>query len=520
MERPSRGTALPEVWDNTYDVVVVGYGYAGAIAAIEAHDAGSSVLLVEKMPDPGGISVCSGGNIRVADDADEAFAYLKRTCAGSTPDDVLRVLAEGMTQVPDYFEKLASVTGATVTSRQSPGNYPFPGYRTFRYTSIESVPNFDPAAEYSYVNSYLPIHRAAGVRLFKVIEDNIAKRDISILLDSPAQRLVIGDHGRVCGVTIRTPCGTRSVCASRAVILACGGFEANHEMQMQYWQEKPVIYAAFRGNTGDGIRMAQDAGAALWHMWHYHGTYALKHPDPEYPYGVRVKRLPDWVPGHPPREDVKVPWIIVDQHGRRFMNEYQPYMQDTSHRLMAQFDPLTQTYPRIPSFMILDEEGRRPYPICSPTFNDRNFHFEYSEENLRALEERILTKVDSLSELAARAGVDETVLRETIERWNAMCEARSDADFGRPRPSMLKIETPPFYFANVWPLVQNTHGGPVHNAEQQVMDAFGDPIPGLYAAGELGGVFGHLYIGGGNLAECFVGGWVAGRHAARLEPWR
>ena len=170
--------------------------------------------------------------------------------------------------------------------------------------------------------------------------------------------------------------------------------------------------------------------------------------------------------------------------------------------------------------MILDAEGRRPYPICSPTFNDRSFHFEYSEDNLRALEERILTRVDSLSELAARADMDETVLRETIERWNANCEAQSDADFGRPRPSMLKIETPPFYFANVWPLVQNTHGGPVHNAEQQVMDAFGDPIPGLYAAGELGGVFGHLYIGGGNLAECFVGGWVAGRHAAGLEPWR
>ena len=520
MEQPSRGSTFPESWDDTYDVVVVGYGYAGAIAAIEAHDAGSSVLLVEKMPDPGGISVCSGGNIRVADDADEAFVYLEKTCAGSTPDDVLRVLAEGMTQVPHYFEKLASVNGATVASRQSPGNYPFPGYRTFRYTSIESVPNFDPAAEYSYVNSYLPIHRAAGVRLFKVIEDNIAKRDISILLDTPAHRLVIGDHGRICGVTLRTPSGTRSVRAKRAVILACGGFEADHEMQMQYWQEKPVIYAAFRGNTGDGIRMAQDAGAALWHMWHYHGTYALKHPDPEYPYGVRLKRLPDWVPGDPPREDVKVPWIIVDQHGRRFMNEYQPYMQDTSHRLMAQFDPLTQTYPRIPSFMILDAEGRRPYPLCSPTFNDRSFHFEYSEDNLRALEERILTRVDSLSELAARAGMDETVLRETIERWNAMCEAQSDADFSRPRPSMLKIESPPFYFANVWPLVQNTHGGPVHNAEQQVMDAFGDPIPGLYAAGELGGVFGHLYIGGGNLAECFVGGWVAGRHAAGLEPWR
>lgn len=519
MTQQRRNRVLPDHWDDTFDVVVVGYGYAGAIAALEASDAGAKVLLTEKMPDPGGISVCSGGNIRVADDADEAFAYLKATSAGTTPDDVLKVMADGMTKVPAYFEQLARASNATVTSRRSPGNYPLPGSDTFRYTSIESVPDFDAAAEYPYVNSYLPIYRAAGVRLFKVIEDNIAARDITIWLRSAAKRLITDDLGNICGITIESESGLRNVRASRAVILACGGFEANHEMQRQYWQEKPVIYAAFKGNTGDGIKMAQDVGASLWHMWHYHGTYAFKHPDPNYPYGVRVKRLPDWRPGDPPREDVKVPWILVDQIGRRYMNEYQPYTQDTSQRPMARFDPITQTYPRIPSFMVLDEEGRRPYPLCSPTFNDRNFHFEYSEENLRALEETILTRVESIDELAAKAGLDKTILQQTIARWNGLCDAEHDADFSRPRPSMMKIETPPFYYAQVWPLVQNTHGGPVHNVHQQILDAFNEPIPRLYAAGELGGVFGHLYIGGGNLAECFIGGWTAGRHAATLEPW-
>ena len=76
--------------------------------------------------------------------------------------------------------------------------------------------------------------------------------------------------------------------------------------------------------------MAQAVGADLWHMWHYHGTYCLKHPDPNYPYGVRVKRLPDWIPGQGAREGVKVPWILLGQKGQRYMNEYQPYMQDTS----------------------------------------------------------------------------------------------------------------------------------------------------------------------------------------------
>ncbi|TFH42617.1 MAG: FAD-binding protein [Lysobacterales bacterium] len=317
MQQQGRNRGLPERWDDSFDVVVVGYGYAGAIAALEASDAGAKVLLAEKMPDPGGISVCSGGNIRVADDAEEAFAYLNATSAGTTPDDVLRVLAEGMTQVPAYFERLASASNATISSRRSPGNYPLPGSDTFQYTSIESVPDFNPATEYAYVNSYLPIHRAAGVRLFKVIEDNIANRDIKIWLQAAAKRLITDDQGTPCGISIETASGTRNVRASRAVILACGGFEANHEMQRQYWQEKPVIYAAFKGNTGDGIKMAQDVGASLWHMWHYHGTYAFKHPDPDYPYGVRIKRLPDWRPGDPPLEDVKVPWILLDQVGRR-----------------------------------------------------------------------------------------------------------------------------------------------------------------------------------------------------------
>ena len=61
------------------------------------------------------------------------------------------------------------------------------------------------------------------------------------------------------------------------------------------------------GNTGDGIRMAQDVGADLWHMWHYHGVYGFKHPDPNYPFGIRPKRLPDWIPGEPARADVKSP---------------------------------------------------------------------------------------------------------------------------------------------------------------------------------------------------------------------
>ena len=373
------------------------------------------------------------------------------------------------------------------------------------------------------MSSYVPIERAAGVRLFKVIEDNIRASGVRVMLSTPAKRLITGSgmarHGKFWACKPNAAANRSTSRRIGAVVLACGGFEASPEMQMQFWQEKPVLNAAYMGNTGDGIRMAQDVGAALWHMWHYHGVYGFKHPDPGYPFGIRPKRLPDWIPGEAARPDVKVPWIIVDRQGYRFMNEYQPYTQDTTWRSMAAFDGQTMSYLRIPSYMIMDEPGRGTYPIVSPTFNDRRFNFEWSEATLRALEAKILHKAQTIGELAASMKVDETILRTTVDDWNAACDMQCDRVYQRPPTSMVKIAAPPFYFAEVWPICSNTHGGPVHDASQRVLDAYGNPIARLFAAGELGGVFGHLYISGGNLAECFVGGWTAGRNAARLSPW-
>ena len=79
---------------------------------------------------------------------------------------------------------------------------------------------------------------------------------------------------------------------------------------------------------------------------------------------------------------------------------------------------------------------------------------------------------------------------------------------------MMAIKKPPFVFAELWPIVSNTQGGPVHDDKNQVLNPFGEAIPGLYAAGELGSLFGHLYLSGGNIAECFIGGKIAGENAA------
>jgi succinate dehydrogenase/fumarate reductase flavoprotein subunit len=298
-------------------------------------------------------------------------------------------------------------------------------------------------------------------------------------------------------------------------VLATGGFEAAEEQKLRNWPLKPVLSAAVRQNTGDGIALAQKAGAGLWHMWHFHGSYGFRHPDPDYPFGIRLKRLPDWVPGEGVREDVRMSWILVDREGRRFGNEYEPYMQDTGHRAMEAFDPVTQSFSRVPALLIVDAAGRAIYPLAAPTWHDAEVAQKFGGATPASLDEIILRSFDSIGDLARAFGRDPAVLAQTIDDWNLACASGTDNRFGRPPSSMLPIATPPFSAAEIWPIVSNTQGGPVHDGEQRVLDAFGEPIENLYAVGELGSVFGHLYMSGGNIAECFVGGAIAGKGAAR-----
>lgn len=508
-------------FDETFDVVVVGYGFAGGITAIEAADAGASVLICEKMPDPGGLSICSGGAVRCADSADDAFAYLKENAAGTTPDDVLRALADGMAEAEAYVRNLvASIDGAEIKPTQHSGkrggNYPFPGWETFYHTQVVMEQGFDRLAMFPGVRTR---PSSGGPELFWVINQHIRRREIEVRLETPVVRLVRSADNEVLGLVVGGPNGERRIRARRAVVLACGGFEFDEEMKRQYWEGKPILTASSRGNTGDGIRMAQALGAELWHMWHFHGCYAFRHPDPEFPFALRVKRLPDWNPIRKDETDVPMVWIIVDQHGKRFMNECPPYAQDTSHRPMHFMDTETQSYPRIPAYLITDWAGCSTYQLGDIRTNDREYVYDWSPDNSKELQNGILSQAQSIGDLARQIGVDEETLRETIERWNALCDAGGDSDFGRPFGTMTKIETPPYVFAAVYPTVSNTQGGPVHDARQRIIDVSGKPVRRLYAAGELGSSFGHLYLSGANISECFVTGWIAGREAAGEAPW-
>src|SRR5260370_4040466 len=201
------------------------------------------------------------------------------------------------------------------------------------------------------------------------------------------------------------------------------------------------------------------------------------------------------------------------------MKECATYEQDRGKRAMEYEDRGRQIFPRIPSRLILDENGRKLYPVGQAIYNTAGLDFEWSEDNLREIELGIIKKADTLEELAFHINVDPAVLCATVGRWNAAFQRGRDEQFCRPRGTTMPIETPPYYVGEIWPMVSNTQGGPVHNARRQIMDVFGEAIPRLYSAGELGSAFRFLYLPGGNLSECVVGVRITGRAVAALEPW-
>ena len=258
-------------------------------------------------------------------------------------------------------------------------------------------------------------------------------------------------------------------------------------------------------------------GADLWHMWHFHGSYGFHHTDPSYPFGIRVKRLPDWVPPDA-AESVPMSWILMDRRGRRFTNEYQPYFHDTGHRDLDRVSPETMER-MLPCFLVVDEDGRQMYPLGSIVYNDRSTpRIEWSTDNLAEVENGILERADNIEQLAHILGCDVPTLTETLDAWNKACASGVDPQYGRPARTMVPVRRFPMLVGRIWPVVSNTQGGPRHDGRQRVLNGFGEPIPGLHVAGELGSIWGFLYLSGGNLTECFVGGRIAGEDAAAASP--
>ena len=465
-------------WADEYDVIVAGYGGAGATAAITAADEGAKVLLAEKAPEgqEGGNTKYSGQGIMGTDDADALYKYvqgMRGLFTHTLPDEMIRAFADGAYENRQWLIDL----GADPAKLDN-----------FRDTGKPWVWNEYPELEGSdHCICYLVSGTNFDGAFYYLLQDNVDKRrnNIDIWYDSPAVHLIQDPETKtILGVQINKNGTMVNVRAKNGVVLATGGFENNMEMMANYLQQPyAYVYAAIY-NTGDGITMAQEVGARLWHMSNSAGyLWGFLPPDAERCLTVTPNR-----------------GIMVGPNAQRFMNETASNRHgriDIGGRWVSMPVPL-------PTWYIMDDAQVSANQIIR----------SFSEGNKDEIEKGWIIKADTIEELAAACGLNAETLKATIDSWNAACASGADGLYGRPAASMVPVSTGPFYAMKLGPTMYNTQGGPQRNEKAEVLDLSGNPIPHLYSCGELGAMWPDMYNGGGNLAEASVYGRIAGRNAA------
>jgi succinate dehydrogenase/fumarate reductase flavoprotein subunit len=475
------------------DVLVIGFGGAGASAAIEAHDRGASVVILEKAESGGGTTQESSGNIRVIADQQKAANHYCALTLGSTPLSMMKTFASGAAQIPEWITYLG---GEIHETPPDPIKYFFP-----YVAPTTSYPNFIDSDGIGGRFAVKSTHdEGGGAALWRLLAANIAKRNIPVLYNTPAYRL-LRQGGRVTGAIAHTAQGELLANASRAVILASGGFSYNFELQRQFLGMELPAFSPPGRNTGDGVRMAQDVGADLWHM------------------NAAVCGFGYRVPGHDAAFCAGIlspSFFIVDQRGRRFFNE--AHVEFHSGLLSTQMiDSVDGHRHRIPAYLIFDEATRLAGPIATRVKHSYNQRFHWSDDNSKEVSKGWIKIGASMEELAKQLNLSTGDLELAKRIFDEACR-REDSEFGRARELMRPFDRGPYYGISIWPSLSNTQGGPRRNEKSQVIDAFGMPIVGLYAAGELGSIWGSLYPGAGNVSECIVFGRLAGRNAAAELP--
>ena len=473
----------------TTDVAVLGFGGAGATAAIEAHDAGASVVILEKMESGGGTTQESSGNIRVIKDHDRAADHYCQLTLGTTPLAVMQVFAHGISEIPKWIESLG---GQIHETQADPIKYIFP-----YIAPTTSYPNF---AGSGAIGGRFAVKserdEGGGAALWRVLEKNVRSRGIEVLYGTRANKLIKKD-GEIVGVRAATTDSELTIHTKKGVVLATGGFSYNNEMQRQFIGMELFAFSPPGRNTGDGIIMAQDVGADLWHMTAAVCGFGYKVPGYEAAFCAGLLS-----PG----------FFIVDQKCRRFMNE--AHVEFHSGLLSSQvLDSVEGRRYRMPSYLIFDEETRLSGPIATRVKHSYNQRFKWSDDNSTEIRKGWIKTSQTIEGLANQLGLRSEQLQSAKTSFDEASQ-HGDKDFGRAKETMRPLDRPPYYGIAIWPSLSNTQGGPRRNESARVIDVFGKEIPRLYSAGELGSIWGQLYPGAGNVSECIVFGRIAGRNVA------
>ncbi len=533
------------------DVLIIGAGAAGLAAALAAHEAGARVAVIDKGDRLGGTAAISGGIVWIAnnpqmqaaglaDSPEEALAYFGSLDHGEMDPAVLEAFVHEGPVALEFLEQadalqLSILDGYPDYYLDRPGAKPGGGraldnelfdFRTLgdwsdkvfndgmiqrmmlRETPLGGASGFiDPAEMQRRIDQDLRGFGQALVgRLLKACLD----RGIAPQLACKGDRLLI-EAGRVCGVEFDHEGQRNTVWAKRAVILATGGFEWNEQLKTAFLRGPLTAPASPPGNTGDGLKMAMSAGAGLGNM-----TSAWWVPT------LSVEGA-SWGDGSQRSSPVLIErtlphTIMVNRAGNRFCNEANNYSSLAG--AFHAFDPATYDYPNMPAFLIFDDQYRQRYPLGTvmPGASLPDWIF----------------RADSLTQLAAAIGVDCDQLNRTVTEFNKHASNAEDPEFGRgqsdydrfygdrSRPgaaaTLGPLDVGPFYAVELKSGALGTNGGARTNESAQILDVEGEPIPGLFGAGNvISCPTGSVYAGaGGTLGPALTFGYIAGRAAARL----
>lgn len=501
---------VPE-WDYEADVVILGTGFAGQVSAIVAHDAGASVLMLEKAPEKH-----QGGNSRVCgqqvwcpseDVLEDAFIYLKAMTEGTgypVPDEYLRFYVRASHENKAWFESMGA---SMVPCSRKPGTW-VPHYPEF--------PGADAMA--SDIAAYSVDGKAMGTGSnWYFLEDQIKKRkSIRKFYETPGKKLIQDPQTK----QIRGVVATRGreeifIKARRAVIMCAGGYEFNRQMIRDYIHIQDYASPGSPYNTGDGIKMCMAVGADLTSMGSYAAPWAP------------MCRVPDYLSNlyfFSPRKGGHI-WVGADS--RRYKDEHWempsgpwPGHKPTFCGMVKENGVYRREKAPMPIHAILDEDGRLSGPLLYGAFASQIEGYRPSEGNEKEIAKGYVIKADTIKKLSIKIGRDPGVLQDTVNTWNAACASGIDREFGRTK-NLNPVIKAPFYAINIIPSTVNTQGGMLRNIESQVLDVFGEPIPRLYAAGEIGDrVWANLYECAKNVgAGCIAAGRKAGKNAAAEKPW-
>lgn len=557
-------------FDKEVDIVVVGSGAGGMVAALTAAQNGADVLIVEKDKHWGGTSATSGGGIWVPgshlasesgfdDDLEGAFKYVRALSSDNVPDENIRayvneaapVLKWLMDSTPiqylslPYSDYHAENDGGSPTGFRTHLPLPIDGKRLGK--DVETLRVANPAAcLFGYLNwnfdeSQILLFRAPGwwkmlgknwlkywfdwPFRFKSRKDRrltlgnaltgsirlgLKEHDVPIWLSAPMDK-IIKDGETVTGITITKDGQPYHIKARKGVILAAGGMDKSKALREEHsaLYPDPLYSGGVTSNTGDSIVAGQAIGAKTINL---HSSWAAPVFYVPGEAGGRLSTMERALPGT----------IMVNQSGERYLNEAQSYHvagQKMAKRELEHGDAS-------PSYMIFDKKFRHLYSMGAlyPLIPDW--------AHKKAIRDTV-NKANTIEDLAKKIGIDPSKLSATVTRFNEHAAKGEDPDFQRgeaaydkmygdprhdgPNPCLRPIEQGPYYAVPIYPGDIGMNGGLLTNEKAQVVDEAGSPIGGLYAVGNnAASSMGESYPGAGvTLMPAMTFEHIAANHTTR-----